>query len=91
MELEQLRMFLAVAEHRSFSGAARALFVNHSTTSRAVSALEQELGARLLGRTGRAEVTLTRDGEIAKTEAEKILLLAEELKQKIQLGVRSEE
>ena len=43
MELEHLRMFLAVAECGSFTEAAKRLFVSHSTTSRAVSALEREL------------------------------------------------
>ncbi len=46
MELEQLRIFLAVAETSSFTGAAKRLFVSHSTTSRAVAALEAELGAK---------------------------------------------
>ena len=80
MELEQLRMFLAVAECRSFSGAARALFVSHSTTSRAVSALERELGVTLLHRTGRAEVTLTEAGALLKPKAEEMLKLEEEIK-----------
>ena len=43
MEPEQLRIFLAVAEQGSFTAAAKALFVSHSTTSRAVAALEHEL------------------------------------------------
>ena len=44
MELEQLRIFCAVAACRSFTRAAKELFVSHSTTSRAVTALERELG-----------------------------------------------
>ena len=35
MELEQLRIFCAVAACRSFTRAAKELFVSHSTTSRA--------------------------------------------------------
>ena len=38
MELEQLRIFCTVAACRSFTRAAKQLFVSHSTTSRAVSA-----------------------------------------------------
>ncbi len=83
MELEQLRMFLAVAECRSFSGAARALFVSHSTTSRAVAALERELGVSLMHRTGRAEVTLTEEGEWLKPKAEEMLKLSEDIKKQI--------
>ena len=50
MELEQLRIFCAVAACRSFTRAAKELFVSHSTTSRAVTALERELGVPLLTR-----------------------------------------
>ena len=89
MELEQLRIFLAVAEHRSFSAAARALFVSHSTTSRAVAALERELGAALLLREGRT-VRLTREGEILSEDARRVLALVEEMKEKVKT-VRSEE
>ena len=42
MELEQLRIFCAVAACRSFTRAAKELFVSHSTTSRAVTALERD-------------------------------------------------
>ena len=89
MELEQLRVFLAVAEHESFSAAARALFVSHSTTSRAVAALERELGAALLLREGRT-VRLTREGEILSEDARRVLALVEEMKEKVKT-VRSEE
>ena len=82
MELEQLRMFLAVAEAKSFSAAAKVLFVSHSTTSRAVSALENELGTALMLRHHRT-VTLTPAGEILQREARKILAMAEEAKDKI--------
>ena len=40
MDPEKLRIFLAVAECRSFSQAAKRLYISHSTTSRAVAALE---------------------------------------------------
>ena len=78
MELEQLRMFLAVAECGSFSEAGKRLFVSHSTTSRAVAALEQELGAQLFRRSSRS-VTLTPAGEILVERAEDLLTQAEDL------------
>jgi DNA-binding transcriptional LysR family regulator len=71
MEPEQLRIFLAVAEHGSFTAAAKALFVSHSTTSRAVAALESELGLPLFLRQGRS-VSLTQAGETLKPEAERL-------------------
>lgn len=78
MELEQLRIFLAVAEARSFSGAARRLFVSHSTTSRTVAALEEELGVRLLER-DRHSVSLTPAGETLRAGGERLLHAAAEL------------
>ena len=82
MELEQLRIFLAVAEQGSFTAAAKALFVSHSTTSRAVAALERELGTPLFLRQGRS-VSLTHAGETLKPEAERLLMLMDEIKEKV--------
>ena len=82
MEAEQLRIFLAVAEQGSFTAAAKALFVSHSTTSRAVAALERELGTPLFLRQGRS-VSLTKAGETLRPEAERILAMMEEIKEKV--------
>lgn len=57
MELEQLRIYLAVVENASFTKAAEALYISHSTTSRTVSALEESLGVRLLTRDSRSVKT----------------------------------
>lgn len=76
MELEQIRIFLTVAECGSFTGAARRLFVSHSTTSRAVAALETELGVRLFDR-DRRSVELTEAGRVLCAESEKLLHAAE--------------
>ncbi|HEU0036153.1 MAG TPA: LysR family transcriptional regulator [Kofleriaceae bacterium] len=54
--------FLATAEARSFSQAARTLGVTVSAVSKMVAKLEAELGVRLLHRTSR-RVTLTTEGE----------------------------
>ena len=82
MELEQLRIFISVAENRSFSQAARKLYISHSTTSRAVSALEDELGVRLFERDNRI-FSLTKQGELLMQEAQELLERAEEIKNKI--------
>ena len=71
MELEQLRIFCTVAACRSFTRAAKQLFVSHSTTSR-VSALERELGVPLLAR-DRHTVALTPAGQTLLTGAEDLL------------------
>src|SRR3954467_12497603 len=52
--LPQLHVFLAVARHRSFSGAARELGVSTSAVSQAVKQLEEQLRVVLLTRTTRS-------------------------------------
>jgi DNA-binding transcriptional LysR family regulator len=59
--LDQLRTFAAVADRSSFAEAARRLGVSATAASRAVAALETELGVALLRRTTRT-VTLTPEG-----------------------------
>jgi DNA-binding transcriptional LysR family regulator len=59
---EEWRAFVSVAGRRSFIEAARALRRSPQSVTRAVAALEQRLGARLLNRTTRS-VSLTGEGE----------------------------
>ncbi len=77
MELEKLRIFLAVAECRSFSLGAKRLYISHSTTSRAVAALEEELGVQLLRRENRV-LGLTPAGECLCQETRRLLEQAEQ-------------
>jgi DNA-binding transcriptional LysR family regulator len=60
---QHLPAFLAVAEHKSFSRAARALGVSASALSQAVRALEAQVGVPLLHRTTRS-VSVTEKGEM---------------------------
>jgi DNA-binding transcriptional LysR family regulator len=53
MDIQQLRTFVEVVHRGSFAQAARRLDLAPSMVSRAVSALEAELGVRLLQRTSR--------------------------------------
>lgn len=55
--------FVRTAERRSFRGAASHLGVTPTAVSKAVAALEAELGVRLLNRTSR-HVSLTPEGEV---------------------------
>ena len=77
MDLEKLRIFLAVAECGSFSRGARSLYISHSTTSRAVAALEEELGVRLLER-GNHVLGPTAAGEVLLREGRSLLQQAED-------------
>ena len=58
---QQVQAFVAVARHRSFSGAARELGVSRSAVSQAVRQLEEALRVVLLARTTRS-VSLTEAG-----------------------------
>ena len=82
MELEQLRIFVAVAESKSFSKGAKRLYISHSTTSRAVSALEEELGVCLMHRDNHVS-SLTPAGELLLEEAKNIIASTEALKEKL--------
>lgn len=50
-EWNQLRILLAIARHHSLSGAARELYVEHSTVGRQLEKLEQSLKTKLFDRT----------------------------------------
>src|SRR5512132_149423 len=61
-ELSVLSAFLAVAEERSFTRAAKRLGVSTSALSHAIRGLEEQIGVRLLARTTRS-VAPTEAGE----------------------------
>jgi DNA-binding transcriptional LysR family regulator len=50
MDEQRLRIFVTVVEERSFTAAARRLYMTQSGVSRAIEALERELGVKLLHR-----------------------------------------
>jgi DNA-binding transcriptional LysR family regulator len=62
IDWDDLRYFLRALEAKSFSGAARALGVEHSTVGRRLAALERALGASLVLR-GPHSLQLTSLGE----------------------------
>lgn len=82
MQLEQLKIFVAVAQCGSFTAAAKKLYISHSTTSRAVAALEEELGVRLFQRGNRVD-GLTPAGQVLLEEALKLLDAAKEAAEKV--------
>jgi DNA-binding transcriptional LysR family regulator len=67
-----MEAFVKVAETKSFSEAARRLRSSKSLVSRQISALEAELGVRLLQRTTRS-LTLTEEGRTYHAEVTRIL------------------
>ena len=82
MELEQLRMFVAAAETGGFSAAGRSLYTSRSTVSRTVSALEKELGVKLISRSNR-QLALTGAGELLLEEGAELLSAADRLEMKL--------
>lgn len=62
MTLQNMRYIIAVAKHRSVSGAAASLYMTQSALSAAIREAENELGIQIFQRTNRG-VLLTPDGE----------------------------
>ena len=76
MTLEQLRIFVAVAERLHMTQAARALRVTQSAASAAVAALESRHGVLLFNRVGRG-LELSQAGRVFLPEAKAVLARAE--------------
>lgn len=75
MTLEQLRIFIAVAEHQHVTRAASELNLTQSATSAAIAALEARYGIKLFDRIGRG-IVLTQTGRDFLTEARGVLARA---------------
>ncbi len=82
MDLGQLRYFIKIVEHRSFTRAARDCSVSQPALSQQIAKLEKELGQPLFERQGRT-IRLTSAGQILQAEAEKILQLVDDVKGQI--------
>lgn len=72
MELRQLRYFLALADELNFHRAAKQLHMTQPPLSRAIQALERELGTPLFHRHARG-LTLTHAGETLRTDATRLM------------------
>ena len=84
MNLRQLEHLMALAEEGSFSRAAERMHLTQSALSRSLQGLEDELGARLIDRSGRRS-TLTPLGEAVLARAQRIVLEAAEIERSAEL------
>lgn len=75
MTLEQLRIFLAVAERQHVTRAAEALNLTQSAVSSAIAALEGRHGVALFDRVGRS-IVLNKAGQAFEVEARAVLARA---------------
>ncbi len=75
MTLDQLRVFVAVAERQHVTRAARALNLAQSAASAAIAALEERYGTRLFHRVGRG-IEMTEAGRVFLLEAKAVLARA---------------
>ena len=79
MELAQLKYFKTIAEHGTMSRAAGVLHVSQPALSASMKKLEDELGVNLFDR-GKNSVVLNENGRAVLIYAEKILTLADEMR-----------
>jgi DNA-binding transcriptional LysR family regulator len=77
MDLTALRIFLTVAEERSFSRAAAKVHRTQPAVSQAVKRLEEELGEQLFDRSSKSG-TLTDAGRVLQNYGQRLVRLAEE-------------
>ncbi len=80
MDIQQLRAFREVARQRSFSGAAKELFLSQPAVSRQVASLESEIGMPLFVRVGNC----TSPGRKLLKYAEDILFSLEQAQRTVQ-------
>lgn len=78
MNLKQLEAFVCVAEGKSFSKAAKKLYLTQPTISAHIQSLERELGEKLLDRTTK-EVTLSLGGERLYSKAKQMIQIEEDI------------
>ncbi len=85
MDLKLMRYFLAVAEERNFTRAARRLHMAQPPLTRQIRALEEDIGTPLFTRTGKG-VELTGAGQALLDEVPNLLALAQRAKEKAALA-----
>lgn len=89
METSNLRELMVLAEKRSYTATADALFISPSSLSRHIAAMEQQLGVPLFYRNSRS-VLVTRYGELLLPYARKMVELEDEYREELEKLRRSD-
>lgn len=90
LESQDLKVFISVAKHLSFSKAGEELYLTQPAISKRIASLEEQLGKPLFERF-RRKVLLTEAGELLLPQAKQILNRIEEASKQIKdLGTRVE-
>lgn len=90
-DLEQMRLFVSVAEQRSFSAVARQQRKAQSAVSNAIAMLETDLGVSLFERSSGRQPRLTEAGSVLLEEAREVLRQCERLNGRALSLTRGEE
>jgi DNA-binding transcriptional LysR family regulator len=88
-DLRQVRTFVAVAHHRSFTRAAAELFIAQQAVSQHVRSLERSLGVTLLRRSPR-HLELTPEGAVFLADCRRILASVDRATRRVQAAARGE-
>ena len=98
MTILQMEYFTEVARNGSFSKAAEKLFISQQGISKQIAAIENELGLKLIDRSNRRKIVLTKEGEILfhswegilKTyheSMEEAMIRAGKMRRKLRIGI----
>lgn len=82
MDIKQLKYFLAIADEKQITAAAKKLHISQPPLSCQLRLLEEELGVQLVER-GSRNIRLTGAGELLAARARQLLLLAESAKKEV--------
>ena len=77
--VKTMRIFQAIVQNGSLSGAGRQTGLSPASVSRQISALEDDLGVRLLNRTSR-RLSMTEAGQVYLERAERLLQDMDEMR-----------
>lgn len=78
MNFLQIKYFVSVADHKSFTKAASKLYVSQPAISKHIASLEEELGLKLFDRSGKS-LRLTNAGDILYNDCKQLLTNFSEL------------